>query len=301
MRTTIHFCVLLTLGAALWLCPAAGATNTASKVVFDTIGGSLPKVVHNTGNPYLVVADIEVPSGRMVTVEAGTVFLFKTFTGLHVQGRLEVHGDKDAPVVFTSENDREHNGSTHLVANPYDWNGVYIHADALGTRLFSVKVAYSVYGIVSETKFIRVDPGTFVENGKSNLVIEGVEHVDSGGRYTYVLSTKDAVVDGVPVKLLRDPAAPRRNVMRYGGLALLTGGCGVAIYEVVQADKATDELEKLSNTDIRTVEGFNNLRYNEQEDWREAESRRTGAIVGSVVGFAVGVVGSFGLAWSFTF
>ncbi len=291
------------LVAIMLVLPAPGAATKESgtQVAFDTIAGALPKVVRNTGRPYLVVADIEVPSGRLVTVEPGNVFLFTAFAGLHVQGRLEVRGQEEAPVVFTSENDQEYNAASSLVANPYDWNGIYIHADALGTELFNVVVSYSVYGVVAETKFIRVEPGLFTENGKSNLVIEGVEHVDSGGAYTYVLSTKDAVVDGVPVKLLRDPAAPRRNVMRYAGLALLAGGCGLGIYETVQAGRANDELERLSNTNIETAAGLDNLRYHDQDDWEDAQAEHTRSVVGSVAGFVLGAFGSFGVAWSFTF
>ncbi|MBD3240366.1 MAG: hypothetical protein GF331_07260 [Chitinivibrionales bacterium] len=268
----------------------------------ESIAGPLPKVVKDKGRPYCVEADIEVPAGRMVTIEPGVVFLFKAFTGLHVMGRLEVNGTKAKPVVFTSVNDQTYNPVSTLIANPYDWNGIYVHADALGSTFEYVKVAYSVYGIMSETKFIKVEPGQFRENGKSNLSIEGVEHVTSTDKpYSYVLSTKDATVDGVPVKLLRDPAAPRRNTFRYVGLALMLGGAGVGVFETIRAVQADEELAELSNADITTEEGFSNLRNGSSAAWEDKESERTWSIVGAAAGYALGAAGTFGFGWSFTF
>lgn len=290
----------LQAGIALIL-GALAAGNAAAQGQVDTLAGALPKVLHNPGHPYLVIADIEVPQDRMVVVEAGVVMLFKPFTGLHVQGRIEVQGTKASPVVFTSENDQQANPSSQLVANPYDWNGIYVHGDALGSTFDNVKVMYSVYGIMSETRFVRVDPGEFAENGKSNLLIEGTEHVTNTQAFTYALSTKDATVDGVPVRILRDPAAPRRNVLRYVGLGLLVLGAGAGVYETVQASRAGDELDALSNTDVTSSSGYDNLRYHSSQDWQEASDGRSLSIAGSIAGYVVAALGAVGVTWSFTF
>ena len=204
-------------------------------------------------------------------------------------------------MVFTSVLDDQHNPHSTMVANPYDWNGIYVHPDALGSVFDHVVVQYSVYGLVSETKFIRVDPGTFRSNGKSNLVIEGTERVQAEETVSHVLSTKDATVDGVPVKLLRDPAAPRRNTVRYGGLALLTGGVAMGVVEVIQTARASDRMDELSNTNTATSQGYNNLRYNDSDDWEETQNTHTWSLVGAIAGFAVGTLGATGLVWSFTF
>ena len=287
--------------AAAAVCLAAGTSVAGSAPALDSIAGPLPKVVENTGRPVLVIADIEVPAGRMVLVEPGVVFLFRPMTGLHVQGRLEVNGTRERPVVFTSENDQAYNKASSLLANPYDWNGIYVHADALGSVFEHVKVGYSVYGIVSETRFVRVEPGQFAENGKSNLVIEGVEHVTSREPYSYVLSTKDAMVDGVPVNILRDPAAPRRNALRYTGLGLLLAGCAAGVAEAIMASRAADDLDALSNANVSEPEGFDNLRTGSSSEWEDADSRRTWNTVGCAAGFVVGALGAVGLTWSFTF
>jgi hypothetical protein len=290
---------LLMAGLSALCAPTSGLAEAA--VGFDSIAGPLPKLVKNNGRPYLVVADIEVPADRMVVVEPGVVFLFRPFTGVHVQGRLEVRGTRAEPVVFTSENDQTYHKSTSLVANPYDWNGVYLHADALGSSFEHVKVCYSVYGLMSETRFIRVEPGEFYENGKSNLIVEGAEKVTTAQPFSYVLSTKDAMVDGVPIKILKDPAAPRRNTFRFAGLGLFVAGCAAGVVEAIVASRASEELSVLSNANTDTPEGFDNLRNGSSDQWEDADSRRTWNTVGSVAGFVVGAVGGAGFAWSFTF
>jgi hypothetical protein len=252
-------------------------------------------VVKDRGQPYLVVSDIEVPPNAVVTIEPGVVLLFKNFTGLHVEGRLLAEGTKARPIVFTSELDQQYNPASTLIANPYDWNGIYIHQGALGTSLAHCRVSYSVYGILSETKFIRVAPGTFAGNGKSNLVIEGVEHQVGDEPYRYVLSTKDATVDGVPVNILRDPLAVRRNVMRYTGLSAFLGGFGIGIYRLVHLQDSRTRLDRLSSADT------GNTFVHTSEDWEAARQEVDEDVAWSAVGFGLGLVGAVGLTWTFTF
>src|SRR5665647_3097029 len=64
------------------------------------LAGDLPKTVTADKSPYLVVADLFVPTGKTVVIEPGTVFLFKNFTGLHVRGTLIAKGTSIRPVVF---------------------------------------------------------------------------------------------------------------------------------------------------------------------------------------------------------
>ena len=139
------------------------------------LGGDLPKIVTVDKSPYIVVADLYVPTGKTVVIEAGTVLLFKNFTGLHVRGILIAKGTALAPVVFSSENDQNYNKLSNLNPTPFDWNGIYIHNDGIGTDLENVKISYSVKGIFSETKFIRIGNGMFSDNGRSNCTIETEE------------------------------------------------------------------------------------------------------------------------------
>ena len=55
--------------------PAMAVRQLPLSTAFDTIAGPLPAVVKAKKNPYLVVSDIEVPAGKTVSVEKGTIFL----------------------------------------------------------------------------------------------------------------------------------------------------------------------------------------------------------------------------------
>ena len=146
----------------------------------EEIGGDLPATVTAAHSPYLAVSDLYVPAGRTVLIEPGVVFLFRNFTGLKVQGILQARGTADKPVVFTSEFDHDYRPDAPMKANAYDWNGMYIDKDAIGTELEHVAVNYSVYGLTSMTKFLRLKNGTFRENGRGNFSVEGVEHPVTG-------------------------------------------------------------------------------------------------------------------------
>jgi hypothetical protein len=263
-------------------------------VAFDTIAGPLPATVKK-GKPYLVVGDIEVPAGKTVSIEQGAVFLFKSFTGLHVQGKLVALGTRERSIVFTSENDRSVNPGSSLLPSPYDWNGIYIHADGLGTSMAFCKVMYTVYGIVSETKFIRLDPVMLRSNGKSNLVIEGKEQTVTDKPFSYVLTTKDAMIDGVPVKILKDPVAPKRNIVRYISLAGMVAGAAGGAYYGVQWKKNQDFLAQMSSDDPQK------LREHSGTDWAQTRDLRNKDIWYSSAGALVTVLGAAGLWWSFTF
>jgi hypothetical protein len=267
----------------------------ATAAAFDTLAGPLPEIIKPRGRPFLVIGDIEVPAGKSVTIGAGAVLLFKTFTGMHVLGRLSVEGTKDAPVVFTSENDRSVNRATALFPNPYDWNGIYIHADAVGSSFAYCKVLYSVYGLVSETKFIKLDPVILQFNGKSNLVIEGKEQQVTDKPYRYVLSTRDVAAEGVPVKILSDPLAPKRNALRYGGIVVAMAATVGAVYFGLQWHTDQANLSKMS-TDDKLV-----LRSYDESEWTLTRTHRTNDIYLTAITGALAVVGYIGFGWSFTF
>ncbi len=298
--------ISVSIGASLALvafCAIASPLRAKEKhemsepeVTFETLAGPLPRTVEAAKGPYLVVADLEVPAGKMVTIEPGTVFLFKNFTGMHVQGRIVADGSQGRPIVFTSEYDRDYNPTSTMYPNPYDWNGIYVHTNAIGSSLSHIKLFFSVYGIISETKFIRIVSGQFANNGKTNVVIEGQENlVAEGAPFTYELSLKDATVDGVPIKILKDPVAPKRNTFRYTGLGVLLGGCGLGVYSTFQWLDSKEKFDDLSSSE------FENLVSNTSADWEDARSERNKNRLLTLVGYGLGVVGAAGFGWSFTF
>ncbi len=259
---------------------------------FQTLVGDLPKTVVAEKGPYLVTSDIFVPAGKVVTIEPGTVFLFKNFTGLHVQGTLLAKGVKSKPIVFSSENDKRFNPESTLLPNPYDWNGIFIHDDAIGTDLQHIEVDYSVYGINSLTKFIRIVEGMFKQNGRASLTIEGQAQNVTDAPLTYSLSVKNASVDGVPAKILRDPEAPKRNAIRYGGAGLLVAGAVAGAVFTVQWEASKRNYWDVSSH-LNNDDG--------SEEVKEAQKSWNGNVALMTISYLAGLAGGCGFAYSFSF
>jgi hypothetical protein len=278
----------------LFCCVLLGKLFAGSLV---ELAGDLPKTVTADKSPYLVVADLYVPTGKTVIIEPGTVFLFKNFTGLHVRGVLIAKGTSLRPVVFSSENDKQYNKLSGLNPTPYDWNGIYIHKDGFGTELENIRVTYSVKGIFSEIKFIRIENGIFSDNGRSNCTIESEEKaVQSMEPFTYSLSVKDAAIDGVPVRILRDPDAPKRNLFRYAGVGVCVGGAVFAGVFGYQAYVNQKDLEKYSSKDWHNTQ-------NPQGNsiWNKTRNDRNKSIAISVTGGALFLTSGVFFVYSFTF
>lgn len=271
--------------------------NREGTVQFDTIAGPLPSLVKAQKQPYLVISNIEVAPDKTVRIEPGSVFLFRNFTGLHVRGKLLALGKRDKPIVFTSENDRKYNPDSKRAANPYDWDGVYLNSDAIGSQFSYCKLEYSVYALNSETKFIRIQPMLFNDNGKEFVMIEGDEHPTTDKPFSYVLEKKDALVDGIPVELLKDPLATKRNVTRYSSVALLAASLAAGGYfgfEAYDSDRTYVD---------RSEKDLDNLQFgvkHEEERWKAKEERDRNYyyIGGSAL---VSLLSALGFYWTFTF
>jgi hypothetical protein len=262
---------------------------------FITISGPLPKIVRYDAKPYLVTSDIEVSSDQTVSIEPGVVILFRDFTGLHVQGKLVALGTRKAPIIFTSEFDTMYNTSGDNVPNPFDWNGIYIHSGGIGTSIEYCKILYSVYGIKSDTKYIRINPAQFRNNGKSDFTLEGKQITTGKEPYSYILDMKDASIDGVPVTILRDPLAPKRNTFRYTGLTAALGGAAGAVYFGRQALEHHHELGELSRDNDENTGSHTNA------DWVLKRDRRNRLLMYTVSSGITSVIGLIGLTWTFTF
>jgi hypothetical protein len=286
--------------ALFWEAKNPGSGQTAD---FESLGGNLPKVIENRGKPYLVASDIYIPSGKSVRIEPGVILLFKNFTGLHVEGRIIAEGTPDRPIVFSSEFDKTFNPSSALHANPYDWNGITVHESGIGSSFSFAKVMYSVFGINSLTKYIKLDKMHFSSNGRSDLVIEGKVPVVSAQSFTYALTIDDARKDGIPVKILMDPRAGKRSLFRYSGLSLLAAGCATALWSAAQLQQDLSRLDALSKSAPmdEQVDETHNLVKNEPKDWKNAQSEKNTDIGGMVVGSVLSVLGGVGFGVSFSF
>jgi len=262
---------------------------------FDTIAGDLPGVVVAKTKPYLIAGDIYVPQGKTVIIEAGTVFLFKNFTGMHVSGVLLARGLKDKPVVFTSENDREYNRASAVDPAPFDWNGIYIHEDGIGSQLAYCAVMYAVEGLTSQTKFIRLSPCLFLHNGRANCTIEGKIQQVNDQPFEYALSASDPSLRGIPIAVLKDPQKTSRTVFRLSGTAACIVGGIMGIVWGGKFSASSGAFNNMSRTDQ------DNLARNSSASWNATRMNKNRDFATLMAGCAVAAVGTVGIAWSFTF
>jgi hypothetical protein len=265
------------------------------KVAFDTIAGDLPPLLAAKEHPYFVAGDIYVPLGKTVTISEGAVLCFKNFTGLHVQGILLAKGTREKPVVFTSENDKAYNKRSMVNAAPYDWNGIYIHEEAIGTQLSFCSVQYSVDGIGSLTKFFKLSACLFLHNGRANLTVQGVQYKVTDLPYEYAATVTDAIKSGVPITLLKDPQAPSRNTIRYSGAAAAAIGCIVAFVEASQLSASQRHFSSLNSTDPA------NLAQNSGAAWEAARNAKNNDLANLISSLGIVAMGAVGIFWSFKF
>jgi hypothetical protein len=264
-------------------------------IAYDTIAGPLPDTIFAHDRPYLVIGDIEVSANKTVAIEPGSVFLFKNFTGIHILGTLTAKGTKLRPIIFTSENDRLVNPASILYPNPYDWNGMYIYSSGVGSTLSNCNVFYSVYGIVSETKFIRLDAVCLRFNGKSNLVIEGKLLKVADKPYSYALSTKEAFAVGVPASLFKDPYSLKRGISRYFCYSLMMVSVIEGIESGLHYRKVRSDLKSKSSDNPSILRTIN------ESDWISLRNERDAYLGYTGACGAAFLLGAIGFYWTFTF
>lgn len=137
-------------------------------------------------SPYIIEEDIFIPEGKKALLQAGTVFLFKSFTGLMIYGSISVEGTEENGVIFSSVNDGTYNDSAVQLPKAFDWNGILIDRKSDKVNLRNFRVSYSVFGIKSKKENIVLINGIFRENGQFNFTInDDVQMVQDKVSYSY--------------------------------------------------------------------------------------------------------------------
>lgn len=291
--TILRYSALLLLLISFAVTTASGDDHGES---YDTLAGPLPPLVKAQKKPYIVVTNIEVPPQKTVTIEPGVVFLFKNFSGLHVRGRLIARSTVDYPIIFTSEFDRSCSRESGRDANPFDWDGIYMTNDAIGSQLTHCEIRYSVYGLISDTKLIRLDPVTFKDNGKSVMVIENQEIPVGSEPYRHVLDQNDPTLLKNAVQFVRDPLQTKRTALRVGSFVTILGGIGVTAVFGYYRYKSYTELKELSSEEFE-----NTNRDNGSVSWKNTRKEWIRNMIISDSGLLLTALGVYGVRLSFTF
>jgi hypothetical protein len=269
---------------------------------FTPLSGALPSLIKAENSPYLVETDVFVSPGTAVTIDSGVVLLFKNFTGFHVQGTLYAKGTKDKPIVFTSKNDSYYNPYSTINAAPYDWNGIDIYENAIGTYFNDCIVQFSVYGIRSQIEHFKISNSRFVQNGKTNISIkENILNVeDSPYSYTASVSESTPSVQLTPAITVPGSSAMKqhngiRNFLRYSGMICSLGGIATGIYKYQDYTKAQNHFNTINQTS-----DYNKQTYS-SKNWEDAHKQLSKEITILEICGGLSLLGIVAFSISFTF
>jgi hypothetical protein len=244
-----------------------------------------------SGNPFIVEKDIVVSQDEDVVIKEGCVLLFNVFTGMQVRGRLTVSGTAQAPVVFTSINDKTANPNSQQIANPFDWNGILILRESPGVTMNEFKMEFSTFGIKAQTPQVRLQNGLFSKNGQFHFTInEKLQYVQEDIPFSTPADTGSTTF---PYK--KRPKT--RKIIRWSGLGIGIVGIGAGTVYAVLANQAYGKAIK-QHDNIFNANSFSpadNEEYGRlQEDFNK---KQTAAIVLESLG-CVGLA-MFGLTFLF--
>jgi hypothetical protein len=283
-------------------CSLPNAASTISGELFESR-------LSPAGATYVVDKDLVVPVGRKVTVPQGTVFLFKQFVGVRVDGEMVVAGSAAKPVVFTSINDTVYAPATGQLANPFDWNGVLVAPGAKGLTAANLRLTYSVYGIKSQSPNLRLADAVFAQNGQFHVVVnDAVQPVQDNLPFSYGAPVVDAnrrISEGsvqpgqasAAPPLAPQPQAARshsRKGFRIVCLATAVAAAGLGTYFQVRAGQYRDQRDSYhEDASLDPQVG--------SEKWQAAEDSRQGNEAGAIASFGVSAALLVGFGVSFAF
>ena len=246
-----------------------------------TISGNISGMeLDSTGSPYIVKNDLIVETGKKTVIKQGCIFLFRPFTGILVKGSLEIAGESEMPVVFTSINDSLYNKTFSQKPDLFDWNGITIENSAENVKLSNFIISYSVYGVKSKKDDITIDKGIFRQNGQFNLTVnDRIERVEYNLPFSYNITENNQ----------KQNVENLRNWLKPTGISSIVIGTaclGIMGYFIYRADDNNTNYEKVNNTD------------NMQNYLKKRNDSVRGAIITAVVGGILVPAGSGFLFWN---
>lgn len=260
---------------------------------------------HPDNNPYIVEKDIVVPDGAVVNIPGGVVMLFHPFSGLRVEGRLNVMGSENDIVIFTSINDKSQNPDSEVLPNPFDWNGIYVTKEAQGAHMNHFSLKYSVYGVKSQCNNIIIQNALFQQNGQFHFTVnEQIKPVVENIPFSYedpaivkTVATSKPENDSndtlaKPV-IPQAPSAEKGNsqFLRYSSLSVgVAGSVSAAVFGVLM-NQHMNRMNEISG----------NWESEDIDEWEPAKEKYDRAKVGAIVSGVIAALGAAGFGVTFLF
>jgi hypothetical protein len=246
-----------------------------------------------------------VPAGKKLTIREGCVFLFKGFTGININGQLNVAGSSKHPVVFTSVNDGDFNPKSDQLPNPFDWNGILVAKESGGALFDNIQLRYSVYGIKSQSTNVSIQNGIFRQNGQFHFTInEKIQYVQDNIPFSYSGAAGEpekGVSKDLKTAADKTPEAKKTKtsnstvVFRYTSLGVGIVGIAAGSIMLIPWNNAKNELSLSHQAFIAKYPG------QEDDKWHEFARNLNGFGAGSIISYTLGLAGLVGFGVSFAF
>jgi hypothetical protein len=262
------------------------------------IGGNLGGMtLDSAGNPYVVDRDIIIPKGKYLKINSGCNLLFNPFTGITVQGNLQVNGTQEHPVLFSSINDTSLNPQAPQSPDAFDWNGILVAKESGDVEVKFANLRYSVYGIKCQNPDILIMQSVFRQNGQFHFTInDKIQNVPENEPFSYNTTKQKPDVSAGERKnavnpITRNEPSKKRVIFRYTSLGV--GVAGVltgTILAFIAKDYNTKLLPENWDTSTRSA-----------KEWDEMKAAYGTIKVFSGISFGLGAAGLVGFGLSFAF
>jgi len=157
-----------------------------------------------TGNPYILIGDVTVREGVNLVIEKGVIVKpLNSETDLHVYGSLQINGQAEDPVIFTSFSDDSNGGDSNgdginTLPEAGDWGAVILHFpgknnvfknawfyyggsalsktmiynESLGLALDSCNLYHSANNGILSKRSVTIRNSAFRENSSNGLYLD---------------------------------------------------------------------------------------------------------------------------------
>jgi parallel beta-helix repeat protein len=255
--------------------------------VYDGSGG--PWTTANS--PYIVVENVTVPQGELLTIEPGVVVKFDGFYNIFVEGTLNATGTSSNRITFTSN---KSNPST------LDWEGIQIYIAGKAYLGFSdisysglgVRAIYSSNNIIFNNTFSNnYVSGIYLTSSSHNIIIDNEISNNRDGIRVSSSSLNNTIEDNdihsntlAGIRIYASILGfPMNNTVRNNSV-FLNGQYGISLVEALNNTVLDNDIYSNADTGIRIENGVNNIVMNNSVFSNTFRGIRTSGTNNSIVG-----------------